>query len=392
MVADGFSMMKQRVRAIGLVCSALIGIQPAFAEEKASPRVEFPASSFEPYGELSGFASIIGGRVMGGATDATAAYARCRQPCYIADWTNGGVYDRSLSLAPESKIGVQGSYSFTPNLSVTAQVTSRGIDSRPKLEWGYVSAKFGQWDLQLGRKRIPLYFYSDFQDVGIAYPWVSPPPDLYGWEAKNYNGASLRYRGSMQGVGVSGSVYAGSEHAKDVGLYKIYEFEPVDIDWTSMIGADFELNKDWWTVRVSAARNDLREFYRGSGEVFGLKVRTFGLVFNADFGDWLFISEAGESSRKFTEGSTQFLTVRSLMGAVGYRNGNWTPMLTVSRFHEYAVSAGYEPDRWNTYSLGLRYDLTARQALKLQYSRTDDTTGHFTGNTSVLRVGYDLQF
>ena len=50
---------------------------------------------------------------------------------------------------------------------------------------------------QVGRKRIPLYYYSDFQDIGLSYPWVSPPPELYGWEVTNYNGGSLRYNDSF---------------------------------------------------------------------------------------------------------------------------------------------------------------------------------------------------
>lgn len=50
---------------------------------------------------------------------------------------------------------------------------------------------WAEWKLQIGRKRLPLYYYSDFQDVGYAYNTVRPSPDVYGWDIVNYNGASL---------------------------------------------------------------------------------------------------------------------------------------------------------------------------------------------------------
>jgi hypothetical protein len=352
-----------------------------------------PVQAQEPANfHISGFASLIGGKVLGGATDAMAAYAHCRHPCYVADWSNGGVYDRKFSLNPESRMGVQGTYVFNQTLSATAQITSRAMDSGPRLEWGFLSAKFGNWDLQLGRKRIPLYFYPDFQDVGIAYPWVSPPPDLYGWEVTNYNGASLRYRGSIDGLGVSGSMFAGSEHVKDSGLYRIYETAPVDIRWTKLVGADLELSKHWWTLRFAYAQNDMREHYRETNANFDQKMKAYSMAFNADFGDWFCLGEIGDNARRYVSGADTRRKILSLMGGVGYRYGQWTPMITVSRLHEHAASADYEPDRWNTFALNLRYDLGSAQAVKVQLNKTQDTKGHFTGNTSTLRVNYDVQF
>ncbi len=342
--------------------------------------------------KVSGFASLIGGKVLSGAADATAGYAHCTHPCYVADWSNGGLYDRKFSLKPESRIGIQGTYVFNPTLSATAQITSRAVDSDPRLEWAYLSTKFGNWDLQLGRKRIPLYFYSDFQDVGVAYPWVSPPPDLYGWEVTNYNGASLRYRSSIDDMGVSGSIFTGSEHIKDSALYRIYEATPVDIQWTKLMGADLELAKQWWTLRFAYVQNDMRESYRETNEHFDQKMKTYSMAFNADFGDWVYLAEIGENARKYVYGTDTHYKVLSLMGSVGYRYGRWMPMLTVSRFHEHAASADYEVDRWNTYALSLRYDLAASRAIKIQLNKTQDTTGHFTGNTSSVRVSYDVQF
>lgn len=339
--------------------------------------------------QWSGFATITAGRVLGGAP---AEFVNCSGPCYVADWNHGGVYGTQWQLQPESRAGVQATLVLSPALSATAQATVRADDARAQLELAFLSYKFGNWDLQLGRKRIPLYFYSDFQDIGVAYPWVSPPPDLYGWEATNYNGISLRYRGSTGGMGVSASAFAGAEHLRDAPLYKLYEKRPVNIDWTGLRGADLELNKDWWTLRLAYTQTNIREHYHQGDAIYAMRMKAYSAAFNADFGEWFVLSELGENARQFIDGLDTHYKVISAMVAIGTRVGRWTPVLSVSRFHEHAASADYAPDRWNTYGFTLRYDLAPLQAVKLQLNRTQDDLGNFSRNTSVLRLSYDIQF
>ena len=253
---------------------------------------------------LSGFFSLVGGKVLSGSDTSSAGFVNCTSPCYVADWSNAGVYDKGFSFQPESRIGVQGTYIFNPALSATAQITSRAVDADPNLEWAYLSYKFADWDLQLGRKRIPLYFYSDFQDIGVAYPWVSPPADLYGWEATNYNGASLRYRSSLDGMGISGSVFFGSEDIKEARYFKMYIDERVDVQWNNLAGADLELNKDWWTVRFVYVQADLRDDYRASNEIRKEHMKAYGMAFNADFTDWFVLSEIGQNERRSPTAAT----------------------------------------------------------------------------------------
>ncbi|MEF3019424.1 hypothetical protein V3478_33245, partial [Pseudomonas aeruginosa] len=86
------------------------------------------------------------------------------------------------------RAGVQGEWQLDPQWSAVAQITARTLqDQHVKLEWAYVTyAPTPEWKLQVGRKRIPLYYYSDFQDVGFAYNTVRPSPDVYGWDVVNY--------------------------------------------------------------------------------------------------------------------------------------------------------------------------------------------------------------
>ena len=121
----------------------------------------------------SGFATVAVGKVMGGSNNAPLnTHFDC--PCYIADYGQGAVYEREWSLGQESKVGVQGTYKFTPSLSATGQVVARGVDGgTADVEWAFLSYEASpNWTLQAGRKRLPMYFFSDFQDVGYAYNWV----------------------------------------------------------------------------------------------------------------------------------------------------------------------------------------------------------------------------
>ncbi len=366
----------------GLVLSLLA--PTVFAEASANYR-------------LSGFASLVAGSTVSGRDDAVGTPPGCTAPCYVADWNNGGVYGRHLSLRPESRVGVQGTWVATPELSATAQLKARAVESRARLEWAYLSYKSGPWDFQIGRKRIPLYYYSEFQDVGVAYPWVSPPPDVYGWEVTNYNGASLRYRDNVGEVGVSASVYGGAEKRKAARIYRMSTTDTVDVEWERLLGADLELVRDWFTLRLAYAQANVIEYYRQAGQHFGAKVSMLNLAVNMDFGRWFLLAEVGELARRYVDGDdTRFKELGALLG-VGVRYGAWTPMLTLSRLHEHAVVPGYNDpdysaDRWNTLIASIRYDVKANQALKFQVNRTLDTTGRYTGNTTTFRLSYDVVF
>ncbi|MGZ5858057.1 MAG: hypothetical protein ACXWJK_12515, partial [Burkholderiaceae bacterium] len=170
--------------------------------------------------KVTGFVSIIGGKVIGGSLDPN--YIGQRQvvgvncPCYTADWSNAGVYGEKFSLSPESRVGIQANYIVDSKTNLVGQLVSRGTDGTPNLQWAYGSYKLNEnWEIQLGRKRIPFYYYSDFQDIGISYPWISPPPELYGWDATNYNGGSLRYNGSIGRTNITASLFVGSEKIKE---------------------------------------------------------------------------------------------------------------------------------------------------------------------------------
>jgi len=61
--------------------------------------------------KVSGFVSIVGGQVLDGKLDSNYSgldpINGLACPCYIADWSNAGLYNKDFSLTPESRAGIQ---------------------------------------------------------------------------------------------------------------------------------------------------------------------------------------------------------------------------------------------------------------------------------------------
>lgn len=333
---------------------------------------------------VSGFLSIVGGRVLNGSLQGPMpdnADVNC--PCYIADYANFGTYDGALSLAAESRIGLQAVATLTDNLSLTGQLTARGTDGTAQLQWAYATyALSPTWDFQIGRKRIPLYFYSDFQDVGVAYPWVGLPPELYGWETTNYNGVSLRNRTAFGGVYVSSSVFAGSEQVKDNRYMLSFGQHHTDVRWNNLLGGDVELSKGALTVRAVALRADTSNTDRDdpTNDDSG-RMTAYGLAANLDFNHWFVLSEIATNIRSTDTGALAglTLTIPAISIGVGYRFGAWTTFLNYAAYQERSSDPElYTSTEYRHTSLTLKYELTPNSVLKTQLDRYWEPGGLYT--------------
>lgn len=341
---------------------------------------------------FSGFLSVVGGRVLSGNPEGPIPGYEEELPFYIADWANWGVYTKKASLSPESRAGIQALAKFTEDFSFTGQLTIRGTDHTPELQWAYLGYKFTpDLELQVGRKRIPLYYYSDFQDIGLSYPWVSPPAELYGWDATNYNGASLRFKTSVQGVPVSMSLFGGKETVKDNRYMRSVSQFHTDTTWDNILGGDVELTRNWLTVRGVYMQTNVTNIDKDDPANSGnQKMKAYSLAMNADFDQWFILSEIGQNARTY---DGYYLNAPAFSIGAGYRIGKWTPFLNYGQYHENANDPAYAPVNWKRPSLTLRYDPTASTAIKVQLERYLEVNGTaFTGDSTVLRISFDWVF
>ena len=348
---------------------------------------------------LSGFASATAGKVISG--DRQSDYFAHPCPCFIADYGHGAAYGPSWTMKQESKLGLQAGYAITPALSATAQVVARGVDGiKAGLEWAYLSYDLNpSWTLQVGRKRLPIYYYSDFQDVGYAYTWVRPPADIYGWEIVNYNGVNATYRGDWSGWSVKSNLFAGSENTKDNLYQRLYYDTPQAVTWNRILGGDLVFSRDWITARATYIQSGVQQHDQSSGERItpapdstrnAESQRIYGFSVNLDIDNWFVRSEYSV----FDRSSYSYKSHAWLLGA-GARIGSFTPMVTMS---SYAERNAFTPDavqRDHGWALTLRYELTAASALKLQLDNFKDRSGSgldFVGGSKLLSVSLDTVF
>ena len=349
--------------------------------------------------DFSGFASAIVGKTSGSCTESALA-PRFAETCtrFVADWGHAGVYSEDVSARPESKLGLQATARFTPQLSATGQVVARVLDKASlELEWAYLTfAPNASWTFQAGRKRVPLFFYSDFQDVGYAYPWVRVPPDVYGWDVVNYNGASATYNKTFGEWSLRSSVFGGAETSRKNKYSKLFYEEDKDVKWPGIAGADLELQKGWFTGRVVYMRSDYEQRDRAtgeldaqpSGEVKG-RHQAYGGSVNIDYENWLVRTEYSifDRSRYAYKATSWFVSI-------GHRIGSFTPMLTASDYRESTrYPEAYETTSWRTRSFTLRYDFGKSSAVKLQLDKIRDrSASSLMGDATLWSASYDVVF
>ncbi len=370
----------------------------------------------------SGFYTLATGKMLGGTRSNVMDY-NC--PCFISDYAQAGVYDgrQNLQWSPDSKLGLQANVSYH-NLSLAAQVVAHGANGSADIEWLYGSyALNDKITLQAGRQRLPMFYYSDVQDMGFILPWTHLPPGPYGWEAVNYNGLNLKYQDRWLGWQSSMDLLVGSESNKESGYYKVTGYgrqSQSKIKWSHILGGDLSLSKDWLETRLVYVQSDTQQDSISNGWDFdptsptyqtyaippgsinpAAKQQIFGLTVNVDFQDWLLRTEFNQINHPglgFTD--------HAELVAIGYRLDKWKPMLTWSEYRGTPVSSGLLPGAFpfptteqQTITLTLRYDLTNTSALKVQYdSQTDHSDpayrdyGYYLGSSRLLTFAYDKVF
>lgn len=363
----------------------------------------------------SGLLTIGAGYMLGG-THGQVLDKEC--PCFIADYAQNAIYDGrgGLQFGPDTKLGLQGIATLPdPRFSVTAQVVARGSENGNfDLEWLYSTFRLtDNTSLQVGRKRLPLFYYSDSQDVGFSLPWTHLPPQLYGWEVVNYNGINLQHRHRWGEWDMSANVLAGSEHAKDSGYWKIYngQTSQTDVEWNNILGGNVTFTRDWFETRLAYIQSSTKiqnvngvwdsatqslvpttdPFLNGNVT----RQRIYTVAVSADYADWLLSGEFLFIDRP----GADFKDHANRLG-VTRRFGEWEATFNISEYHSQAVtSMGADPQGQESHidkSLTTRYFLTPQSDIKLQLDMQDDRGGvnwsPRYGDARLLTLAYDRIF
>jgi hypothetical protein len=121
-------------------------------------------------------------------------------------------YDQGYSSSQQSLFALRTDATITDTISVVAQALMHSSENRENgIQWLYLDYRPTKaWSFKLGRQRIPFFTYSDVIDVGFAYPWITPPIQVYAnYLFSEFDGVMGRHDFSTKSVSGSVEAYAG---------------------------------------------------------------------------------------------------------------------------------------------------------------------------------------
>ena len=342
-----------------------------------------PSPSFADLGDIQvrGFGSIVAGVVVDGER-------------YVADYPNVGIYKDYLDLQPESRLGLQATVPLHESIKVTAQLISRGAnDFEVNLDWFYLTFDLTpDLNIQAGRMRMPVYKYSEFMDVGFAYDWIRVPSDTYSLDAVQYNGLSLNWMTGTDDIPINISFFTGAENVEHTELLTFIFGPPIAREYKNIIGIVFDSSFSIFNLRVSYTEAEMLQRTSSTDP----DVAFFNADYDVSFFDVALSVMLGpvEILGEYNEYDPFY---ESYFVSGIYRLDDYSFYVTWSEFKQ---SEGFEIH--DTTSLGMRYNLNANLALKVDISSFNDTglfpvpsppnTPDSDGDAVLLSTGIDFIF
>lgn len=316
--------------------------------------------------KLSGFASINAGKVLSGDG---APQVGVDRPTFLADYPMVSVYTDEWDLSPESLFGVQATADLGDGLLATMQMVSRGAhDYDVVMEWAYLSYQLNdEWTLQAGKKHLPLFYYSDFYDIGYAYVWMRAPADNYTWQIMSYNGISAQFNGLVGNWMVNADLYAGDEEEDENRLLSdFFLHEKTKEAWRNIKGLVITGAHEWFELRATAMSYTNEREVGDESVVWDDDTSRDGLFYgvaaNLEFTDFFILTELSRLSLEKEKFDTRMVTS-------GVRLASWTPFVGYSDFDTRGADDG---EAHSTVFAGFRGDFHPSAAFKAQYDQVDD--------------------
>nr|VVV06396.1 hypothetical protein AW0309160_03887 [Aliivibrio wodanis] len=322
-------------------------------------------SSWADNVKISGFGSVGVGKANNGAGYAHYTDER---------------YDTNI----DSILGLQFEFKVNDQAKVVTQISASGrYDWEVDVDSAYISYDFDGFTARAGKMKAPLFMFSDYVDVGYAYPMIRPSQEMYeNIILSSYTGADILIPFDIGESTLLLQPFSGNSEIKE----RDSSFGHTKLDM--FFGLTAHLYYDDWTFRTSyiTAQTAVQGLDEITDPTVGLIATTIddetasfiALGLQYDDGDLMLLAEATQ-----TTVSGDFTDVFSAYALTGYRFGSVMPYVMVShnqttdndkRDGTALSGLSYES---MAYSLGSRWDFAQNVALKLDVTYADfgDTHG-----------------
>ncbi len=355
--------------------------------------------------KFSGYGSIVAGKTLGTVDDPLNPGHK-RDEILTADFYDVGQYTNDITFKAESILAIQAEMDLTSDFKITGQLVAKGVDDfQPEFDWFYLTYHASDnLTLMAGRRNIPMYYFSEYSEVGYAYPWMRPPSNLYWWQVTQFNGINASYSFELGDYSNTITVFYGNEYSDDnvEMLYydKLYggSARTVNEYWTDITGMNWNISGGNFDIRLVYFTNDRdRETIQQDGSIddYTPFSQTFmGLGGSVDIDkftvlfDWNFVEYDDERGTEFP----------TYLVSLVYNMGDYQPYISYSKAdHERTKVPTKDLEEHYIMSYGLRYNFISNASFKVQYDKFVDqgdapTGWAYHGDSNTISVGVDFVF
>ncbi len=309
------------------------------------------------------------------------------------DVNYAGYTSENLEWEQETLAGLQFDFQVNERAKFVTQIVANSrYDYEPKIEMAYASYDFDSFTARAGKLRLPLFFYSDYTDLGYAYPMIRPSQELYeNIVLKNYTGVDLLIPVELENSSLLIQPVVGvgtiDEDDSIVGEVKLDKLMGLSANWNVN---DFTFRGSYF-VAESNPSCDFKtssDPYCQMAEMLDSKDGQFiSLGAQYDNGDLIANIEGAD-----VQLDGEFYDYQSISTLIGYRVNEFTPYFTVNW-----VETTDNEERVNlpssslreamnyerlSYAVGSRWDFAKNMSLKVDVTYVDykGTSGGFQEN------------
>ena len=361
------------IKIIGTIVCFLLFTSTGYAKEMAFGSVPVKIGGF-----LSTYANI---------TDKQTPYLRFANATDEADF------------GKEVVLGLQFDATLSDEISLVTQLVGDQYldDFSVNVDWAFLRYAIND-DIyfRMGKMGLPAFLYSEYLNVRYAYTWVRVPSEVYEMMPLSaYTGVDLLIRIPVGDYTVNLQPYMGN-----ASLTSPFGFAgEVTTELDGLIGIAATFETDMQTFRLGYLEGEvsmtdptlLINLNAVIGPIPGVPISSLingvpltftSLSYALNYDAWEFIAEWSER----TAATTLVSTFHGNFISVAYQVDDYKPYLTWARVD--TRNASTKPQEQESFSLGLRIELSGGTALKMEVQRADiDTAG---GNRGLFALSATL--
>jgi len=271
----------------------------------------------------------------------------------------------------DTTFGLQGDIRFNDNFNASVQVVKRPQDdwSSPELEWAYIGYSVSDFNLKVGRLRLPLFLSSEYYYVGQAYTSARPPQEVYN---------SILGLTSYDGVSGTWDI-----EINDDSYLTLTPYAGIESDGTVDIGV---VNYDFDIEKTLGFNSEISGFdYR---IMFNYAHFKYAVDVTTPLGSQHYAADSINIYTLGLEKSWDQLTLTTEV-LIDKMHFNWYSNIAynIDKFTPYVTYAeSHHSLKNNSLLLGLRYDLTTTVSLNAEWKYTDANGG---SNGELIKIPDD---